>query len=1366
MLLMDDSLGTQIRAARERRHWDQAELVRRLDAVGVQTSQQAISRWERDQTKPRRATLAALVDLLDFDPAHSSGKVQASELTATTRPLLTGLRFEDLTPEEFEEFSADLADYLFPTSTVHRAGTSGHKQHGIDVEVAHDSGLPTGIQCKREKQFGKQKVKAAIGALTMDVRKCVIFLSRIASPEARREVQKNPDWEIWDSNDLSRKVRQLPRDQAVRLVDTYFPGMRAALLGVVSPGPWRDRSEYYAPISGEGLYSHRWPLVGKTEIVSKLLQCVSDSQSQLTALAGHGGLGKTRILRSLAEEIEGGSAASVSFLTQGSKVTPEDFELLPRTPLVVIIDDAHERSDLTAVIGGVRRTRPAASILLSLRPYGWPALISSARILGIHPSEIDRVDLGDLDFDAATELARYVLPEHDHGLAPYLAKIGTDCPLLIVVGGGLIRQGKIDGSRLERSPEIADEILRAFGNAVSSRPNGDVDPVRREILKALSIMQPFRTDGDDFRIAIAALAELPYDQVSAELASLEDRGILLRRGTALRIVPDLLGDTLLAQAMFDRYRSTSTGYAERVQKVASGEVFDNAIINATRVDWRTNNDHGHSSQAIDPLWQSLEIDFQEGGVARRADILRRLREIAQFQPARCIELGRWAIANPTTADDDSELWGLTASYDPVLREIAPMLQVTSYDIDYLTEAADLLWTLGRLDGRPLNQNPEHPVRILATISEFQRHKPLSVNHNLIISAGRWLTHTDLENTTYSPFDAIKPILATEGESHRSDGQKITFLPFAINPKAVRSLREEALELALQQLDNPDVRQAIRAVSFIEEGLRYPTGSFGRAVNSEETAGWTPLIVNLLNKLSDLIGSTAIDPATLTAIRFACDWHVKYSSTETKQAAEELIDTLPVNREYRVALSLHDGWNHLGLRYDDYEASQRAQNDRFREIADELLDLPIETAVTLIEDRLAADRRGFTERTGHPFPFFRILFKASPKMAIHLCEAVERDPSNVLTEALADAISELALIDLDSTARLAKNLHAKNDTNIDRQIAHALTSGRQQRPAEFEGEGNLLGSLAVSTDSIVRIVLARGMHWVAEPNRKLAARILSSIDFSDSSGIAEEVLGAFTKLHGYLSWSELSEHTRAAFVKQLVLTPSIEDYQIMLFLADRSVDEPDEVLDVLTGRITQSESRGLPYKPLPFSWHKPLAFRDSDRFGSILRKTRDWIASGVQSWQRRQYGADLFRAISGEFDGEVQEVLGEGVASGTPEGVRAVAALLSEAPRTFVWDEVGFVVRILRVADSIDHDFGRQIAGGLESAVIFGMRTGTPGQPFMEDVEQRDRSLEVARRLHPGSMERRFYEALHESGSRGVQREIIADRFDGDDGRRW
>ena len=45
-----------------------------------------------------------------------------------------------------------------------------------------------------------------------------------ASPGARKEISTHAGWELWDGEDLSRYIRTLPLDQAVRLVDTYFPG--------------------------------------------------------------------------------------------------------------------------------------------------------------------------------------------------------------------------------------------------------------------------------------------------------------------------------------------------------------------------------------------------------------------------------------------------------------------------------------------------------------------------------------------------------------------------------------------------------------------------------------------------------------------------------------------------------------------------------------------------------------------------------------------------------------------------------------------------------------------------------------------------------------------------------------------------------------------------------------------------------------------------------------------------------------------------------------------------------------------------------------------------------------------------------------
>jgi len=73
-------------------------------------------------------------------------------------------------------------------------------------------------------------------------------------------------------------------------------------------------------------------------------------------------------------------------------------------------------------------------------------------------------------------------------------------------------------------------------------------------------------------------------------------------------------------------------------------------------------------------------------------------------------------------------------------------------------------------------------------------------------------------------------------------------------------------------------------------------------------------------------------------------------------------------------------------------------------------------------------------------------------------------------------------------------------------------------------------------------------------------------------------------------------------------------------------------------------------------------------------------------------------------------------------------------------------------------------GALWSATISGVRSGTPGEPFPETIEQRDRSRAIAKDLPAGSIERRFYADMAKSAERDVQREIEDDLPS--DGRSW
>ena len=50
-----------------------------------------------------------------------------------------------------------------------------------------------------------------------------------------------------------------------------------------------------------------------------------------------------------------------------------------------------------------------------------------------------------------------------------------------------------------------------------------------------------------------------------------------------------------------------------------------------------------------------------------------------------------------------------------------------FTLDYLPQAVALLWQLGRDDDRPLNQFPDHPIRVLQDLTGYEVAKPLVMN---------------------------------------------------------------------------------------------------------------------------------------------------------------------------------------------------------------------------------------------------------------------------------------------------------------------------------------------------------------------------------------------------------------------------------------------------------------------------------------------------------------------------------------------------------------------------------------------------------------------------------------------------------------
>ena len=126
------------------------------------------------------------------------------------------------------------------------------------------------------------------------------------------------------------------------------------------------------------MYTHRWPLAA-SGIINGLVAAATSPENRVTALLGRGGIGKSRLLLDVAARLQD-AGTEVRFLATDAPVGPADAELLPRGDVVIVIDDAHERLDLTFLLRSVQRARPEANVTRTCaRMAGLPASRPCAR---------------------------------------------------------------------------------------------------------------------------------------------------------------------------------------------------------------------------------------------------------------------------------------------------------------------------------------------------------------------------------------------------------------------------------------------------------------------------------------------------------------------------------------------------------------------------------------------------------------------------------------------------------------------------------------------------------------------------------------------------------------------------------------------------------------------------------------------------------------------------------------------------------------------------------------------------------------------------------------------------------------------------
>jgi transcriptional regulator with XRE-family HTH domain len=1286
----------------------------------LQTSQQTVSRWEAGKSRPRDKEMPIIARVLRAD---------VNQLLAaagyTTRTIVTSLDqpfpIEALSPDSFERFCMYFLTKLYPSAKVHRAGKSGHAQYGIDLEVTFSDETCYTFQCKRVEKFGPEKVHATVAAHRWKSKRRFILLARIATPKSRNAVKEHEGWDIWDKEDISRLIRDLPKDEQLRLVDTFFPGLRLPLLGQTEPGAWQTLEEFFAPYcSGKGAFSHAWELVGRTRETNKLLAALADDDLQGVFLIGPGGAGKSRILKQVIAEYQSRSPETViRFLSLSGELTPKSIEQLGDKRKLIIVDDAHERGDLGILFQYASIAEKNTKILLSLRPYGLDYLRAQASTFSLTNDRTCLVKLEALSLAEGTALAAQVLKQFGAptNRAEDIARLTRDCPLATVVGAQIVAKKGVHFELAKNEDDFHFTLLGKFRDVIAGSIGSKGDEISiRKLLRVIALLQPIHPDDESLAKILNKMEDIERFEFKRLIRLLIDAGVVFHRGGQYRLSPDMLADYVIQETCIDS-SGNSTGYAELIFDEANSGQIEHLFFNLGKLDWRLANGDPSSSKLLDRVWDKL--------LATGDDSLHvnAVSTVAYYQPHRALEFVELLLRKGRA-----------------LRELPTIAKHAAYNYRYLPRACECLWELAKIDDRGMDQHSGHAIRILSDLCAIEPNKPIEYNEAVVDFALSLLPREDSWVHAYSPLDILKGVLGTEGHTSTLRGRSISLEAFHVRPDVVSQLRSKVIDAIIELLLHDDAKVASLAAGSLHEALRYPMG----AVGAEARAAWTREFIKTLEKTEQAVQSNNLHPVILVGIVSAISWHTNYADEDTQTIAKRIVDSIPKSLGFRVTLAFIDAYGHF-LDGRDYAEHERQWNQFLESLATELLSAypDGEHLRSVLDQHLLEIEAYHRGRDTTPSILISTIVRRSSPLARAIVQNALSDLPSRTKRFAGIALRKLLGDKQPEAIAVANQFLASGRSDLAAAIGDAFWGLDPTVPLLEQHIAVLRSCLASTYPQVVRNA-AHGIRTVAEQDKRLAIDLLKGANLGIASNVADDALMIFHDDKA-VPFGLLTKNDIEPLLAKLCSLFELDGFWIETFLAKVSEHFPALALDFFMRRVTHSaDTQDWSYRPCNYGPYinVPLRFRRSPEFPSLFRQLSEWMESRpLDDYIFQHWTTKLFESIFRPFDAGLIECLQSWLDGATEVGIQIITQILREADPEFIFEHYSFVIRFLEKSKQFGHACLKRSIDALYASATMGPFSGTFGEPFPRDIKAKEKSEAVLRNIPRFSAAHELYEAV-------------------------
>lgn len=286
---------------------------------------------------------------------------------------------DGLLPDQFEDFTEDLlvatmyvVEPARRVKRVQRWGRRGDPQHDIDFEGTWADGATVASQCKRLDDLTAANVRKFAKDCTYVADEYYIVYSGEASSAARQGVKKHQGWDVIDQRGITQMLRNLPLHRQRQILDAFW-GQTFRRLFVQIPGV--DSFLSIEEVSerrhtDEALLNDLGPGVGHVPETAKLSAALDRAGAwpRVVIVNGIGRVGKTRLMIDCLAAFQAANpAVQVLWLSPGHVLNKEAISLLPLTPAVVVVDDAHRSPADLAILLNYAVENAGTQLVLSVR---------------------------------------------------------------------------------------------------------------------------------------------------------------------------------------------------------------------------------------------------------------------------------------------------------------------------------------------------------------------------------------------------------------------------------------------------------------------------------------------------------------------------------------------------------------------------------------------------------------------------------------------------------------------------------------------------------------------------------------------------------------------------------------------------------------------------------------------------------------------------------------------------------------------------------------------------------------------------------------------------------------------------------------